>query len=110
MRHVFELLVPGFGHPILLCRGRMPQAKGIAAFVRDGYGAFRPHKFDCGCFEMMVVMALLPDVLLCVWTYGKHLDDQIYDYIATQIAAVQTEDVCVFFLFVAYFNGQLQGG
>ena len=26
MRHVAELLVPGFGHPVLLCRGRMPRA------------------------------------------------------------------------------------
>ena len=25
MRHVSELLVPGFGHPVLLCRGKMPR-------------------------------------------------------------------------------------
>ena len=25
MRHVLELLVPGFGHPVLLCRGKMPR-------------------------------------------------------------------------------------
>ena len=25
-RHVSELLVPGFGRPVLLCRGRMPRA------------------------------------------------------------------------------------
>ena len=45
-RHVSELLVPGFGRPVLLCRGRMPQARGMAAYVRDGYGAFRQPKFD----------------------------------------------------------------
>ena len=33
MRHESELLVPGFGRPVLLCRGKMPQACGIAAYV-----------------------------------------------------------------------------
>ena len=28
MRHVSELLVPGFGRPVLLCRGKMPRALG----------------------------------------------------------------------------------
>ena len=41
MRHVSEVLVPGFCHPVLLCRGKMPRARGMAAYVRDGYGAFR---------------------------------------------------------------------
>ena len=26
MRHVSEILVPGFGRPVLLCRGKMPRA------------------------------------------------------------------------------------
>ena len=54
MSHVSELLVPGFGRPILLCRGRMLRARGMAAYVRDGYGAFRQPKFGCGCYEMLV--------------------------------------------------------
>ena len=54
MRHVSEILVPGFGPaywrglgtcdvscPVLLCRGKMPRAGGMAAYIRDGYGAFR---------------------------------------------------------------------
>ena len=36
MRHVSELLVPGFGRPVLLCRGKMPRARGMAAYIRDG--------------------------------------------------------------------------
>ena len=54
MRHVPELLVPSFGRPILLCRSKMPRACRMAAFVRDGYGAFRQPKFECGCCEMLV--------------------------------------------------------
>ena len=54
IRHVSELLVPGFDHPVLLCRGRMPRVRGMAAYVRDGYGAFRQPQFECGCCEMLV--------------------------------------------------------
>ena len=52
MRHVSEVLVPGFGRPVLLCRGMMPRAHGMAAYVRDDYGSFRQPKFECGCGEM----------------------------------------------------------
>ena len=38
MRHVSEILVPGFGRLVLLCRGKMPRAGGMAAYVRYGYG------------------------------------------------------------------------
>ena len=41
MRHVSVVLVPGFGRLVLLCRGKMPLAPGKAAYVRDGFGAFR---------------------------------------------------------------------
>ena len=54
MRHVSEVLVPGFIRPALLCRGKMPRARGMAAYVRDGYRAIRQPKFECGCCEMLV--------------------------------------------------------
>ena len=40
IRQVSELLVPGFGCPVLLCRGKRPRARGMAGYVQDGYGAF----------------------------------------------------------------------
>ena len=54
MRHVSELLVPCFGRLVLLCRCKMPRARGMDAYVRDGYGAFLQPKFECGCCEMLV--------------------------------------------------------
>ena len=54
MRHVSEVVVPCSGRPVLLCRRKMPRARGMAAYVRDGYGAFRQPKFECGCCEMLV--------------------------------------------------------
>ena len=44
MSHVSEVLVPGFCRPVLLCRGKMPRASGMAAYVRDGYGVFHQPK------------------------------------------------------------------
>ena len=54
MRHVSELLVPGFGRPVLLCWGKMPRARGMAAYVRDGYGEFLQPKFEWGSCKMLV--------------------------------------------------------
>ena len=67
MRHVSKFLVPGFGRPVLLCRGKKPRARGMAAYVRDGYVAFRQHKFECGCFEILVLgICGVTQNLLCV--------------------------------------------
>ena len=40
MSHVLELLVPGLGRPVLLCRGKMSRARAMVAYVLDGYSAF----------------------------------------------------------------------
>ena len=65
-RHVSRLLVPGFDRSVLLCRGRMPRARGMAAYVRDGYGAFRQPKFECGCCELLVFRVCGVRQNLCV--------------------------------------------
>ena len=53
MRHMLELLFQGFGGLVLLCRGRMPRAQWMVAYVQDVYGAFLQPKFECGC-EMLI--------------------------------------------------------
>ena len=50
-RHMSELLVPGFGRPVLLYRDGVPRARGMAPYVRDGYGAFRQPKFESEAVE-----------------------------------------------------------
>ena len=66
--HVLELLVPGFGRPILLCRGKMPRAQGMAAYVWDDCRASSQPKFVCGCCKMLVfrVCGVRPN--LCVFS------------------------------------------
>ena len=55
MHHMSEVLVPSFCRPVLLSRGKMPRARGMAVYVRDSYRAFHKPKFECGCCEMLVL-------------------------------------------------------
>ena len=82
MHYVSELLVPGFGRPDLLCLGKMPRARGMAAYVRDGYGEFPQPKFDCGCGEMLVFMICSVRQNLYVFSLYRNpdQDDQIFDF------------------------------
>ena len=109
MRHVSEVLVPGFCRPVL-CRGKMPQACGMAAYVRDGYGAFRQPKFECGCCEMLVFRVCSVRQNLYVYNLYRNpdLDDRIFDCLLASMAAVQAEDVRASFLFVGDLNGHHQ--
>ena len=85
-----ELLVPGSGRPDFLCQGTLPRARGMAAYVRDGYGAFRQPKFECGCCEMLVVRVC--DLRQHFYVYSLYSnpdqDDRIYDCLLTSMAAV----------------------
>ena len=95
MRHVSEVLVPSFGDPVLLCQGTMPRAHGMAAYVRDGYRAFRQPKFECGCCKMMVFRVCDARQNLHVYSLYRNpdLDDRIFDCLVASMAAVQGEDV-----------------
>ena len=109
MRRVSEVLVPGFGRPVL-CRGKKPRARGMAAYVRDGYGAFRQLKFECGCCEMLVFMGCGMRQNLYVYSLYRNpdQDDRILDCLLASMAAVQAEDVRASFLFVGNLNGHRQ--
>ena len=112
MRHVSELFVNGFGHPVLLCRGKMPRANGMAAYERDSYGEFCQPKFECGCCKMLVFMVCGVRQNLYVYSLYRNpdLDDQIFYCLPASMAAMQAEDVCAFFLFVGDLNGIIRSG
>ena len=81
LRHVSELQVPGFGCPVLLCRGKLPHARWMAAYVRDGYGAFRQPIFECGCCEILVVRVCgLRQNFMCI----------VFTIILTKVTAYRT--------------------
>ena len=103
-----ELLVPGFGHPVMLCRGRMNWARGMAAYLRDEYGAFCQPKFECSCCEMLVFRVCGVRQNICCFSHNPDLDAQIFYCLLTSTAAVQAEDVRASFLFVGDLNGHHQ--
>ena len=109
-RHISELLVRGFGSPVLLCRDGMPRARGMAAYVRDGYGAFRRPKFECDCCEMLVFRVCGARQNFYVFSLYRNpdLDDRIYYCLLTALADVQAPDACASLLFVGDLNGNHQ--
>ena len=82
----------------------------MAAYVRDGYGAFRPPKFEIGCCELLVVRVCGLRQNFYVYSLYRNpdQDDRIYDCLLTSIATVQAEDVRASFLFVADLNSHHQ--
>ena len=110
MRRVSELLVPGFSRPVLLCRGKMPRAPGMAAYVRDRFGAFRQLKFESGCCEMLVFMVC--GVRKNHYVYSLYripdLDERIFYCLLASMAAGQAEDVRKSILFIGDLNGHHQ--
>ena len=110
MRHVTEILVPRFGRPVFLCRGKMPQVRGMAAYVRDGYGAFRQPKFECGGCEILVFMVCGVRQNLYVFSiyHNPDQDDRIFDCLLASMAAMQTADIRASFLFVGDLKSRHQ--
>ena len=94
MRHVSDLMVPdSVALAVLLCRVKMPRARGMATYVRDGYGAFRQPKFECGGCEMPFFRVCGVRQNLYVFTLYRNpdLDDRIFDCLLASMAAVQAE-------------------
>ena len=104
MRHVSVILVPGFGRPVLLCRGKMPRARGMAAYVRDGYGAFANPNLSVVVANAGFQGVWCETEPLC----NPDLDDRIFDCLLASMAAVRAEDVRASFLFVDELNGLRQ--
>ena len=78
------------------------------AYVRDGYGAFRQPKFECGCCERLFfrVSGVRENLYLSSRSRNPDLDDQIFDCLPiASMVAVQAEDVRASFLFLGDLNG-----
>ena len=109
MHRVSELLVPRFGYPVLWCRGKMHRARGMTAYIWDGYGAFCQPKFECGSCEMIFrVCGVRQNLYVLSLFINPDQDDQIFYCILISMAAMQAEDVHASFLFVGDLNGNHQ--
>ena len=81
MRHVSELMVPGFGCPVFLCRGGRSRARVVAEYAGDEYGAFRQPNYECGCCEMLIfrVCGVRQNLYVFSLYPNPDLDDRIFD-------------------------------
>ena len=106
LRHVSEVLVPGFGKPILLRRGSIPRAQGLAVYIRSSFSAARTPRFECGCHEMLIIKVCgrYRNFYLCPTYRNPDLDDSIYECFLSSMAAIQEADAKASFIFVGDFN------
>ena len=55
MRHISELLIPGYKKSILLRCDAIPTASGMALHSKNGFSATHKANYECGYHEMQVV-------------------------------------------------------
>ena len=81
LRHISELLMPGFKKPILLKRDSIPRALGMAIYVREGFSASRKHTAECGCHEVQVMKVCSKRQNFYLFSIYRNptLDDSIFD-------------------------------
>ena len=113
MHHVSELLVPSFGRPVLLCRGKILRARGwrhTLEMVTEHLSVVVEPKFECGCCEMLFFRVCCVRQNLYVYSlyHDPDLDDPIFHCLLASMAAVQAEDARASFLFVGDLNGHHQ--
>ena len=110
MRHVSEILVPGFGRPVLLCRARCLRPVGYLHTCEMVTEYFANTKFEYGCCEMLVfrVCGIRQNLYVFSLYRKPYLDDWIFYCLLASMAAVQTEDFRASFLFLGDLNGHHQ--
>ena len=84
----------------------MPRARGMTAYVRDGYGAFQQPKFRGGCYEMMVVRfsSVRQNFYVFSLYCNPDLDNSSFHCLLTSMAVGQADDVLASLLFWGDLN------
>ena len=108
MRHMSEVLVPGFCRPVV--SGRDASGTWDGCICSRWLRSTCQPKFECGCCEMLVFRVCGVRQNLYVYSLYRNpdLDDQILDCLLASMAAVQAEDVRASFLFVGDLNDHHQ--
>ena len=92
LRHVSELVLPGFKAPTLLLRGGRPNGLGMALFVRSGLSVSQQERFECSCCEFMV--AKIPgqqlNCYLTVAYRSPSTDGRVFDCLGEAMGSIQS--------------------
>ena len=106
LRHISELLIPGFRKPVLFKRNAIPRARGMALYIKEGFTASHRPLYECGCHETQVVKVSgrLMNLYIFASYRNPDLDESIYECLLTKMAAVQQADSKACFVFVGDYN------
>ena len=105
-RHLCEVTISRFTPPRLILKNSIPDARGLALYVRRVFLAFRQSRLECKCHEVVVVRICSRHhnfYILCLYR-NPHHDDSIYDCLLTAMASIQSTDRKASFIFVGDFN------
>ena len=106
MRHISELLIPGYKKPILLRRHAIPRACGMALYIKKEFSATHKACFECGCHEMQVVKVCGKhnNFYICSIYRNPDLDDSILDFFLMTTMATIQENYVRSLVFIGNFN------
>ncbi|MEL7522543.1 MAG: endonuclease/exonuclease/phosphatase family protein, partial [Cyanobacteria bacterium J06553_1] len=98
--------MPGYKKPILLKRRSIPNALGMAIYVREGFSASRKRSAECGCHEVQVMKVCGKRQNFYIFSIYRNptLDDSIFDCLLSSMATIQETDRKATLLFVGDFN------
>ena len=104
-RHPTEIRIPGFSRPVMLYCGGRPRARGMAVYVRDGFGASSA-KYACDCCDMQVVKVCGGRMNFYIFSVYRNpdVDDKIFDCLLSAMSSIQEADNRAAFVFAGDLN------
>ena len=67
-KHSVEFIIPGFSESHLLYRRNIPNAQGMAVYIRSGMPIYRQNKLECKCHEILCfkIYSKFNNICLCL--------------------------------------------
>lgn len=101
-------MVHNFGRPALHLLYELPRSRGLAVYVRSGFGAERQKRFECNCCEIKIVKVRGERTnfyLFNLYCNPDH-DTHIFYCLLSSMAAIQEADARASCTFMGDLNVQ----
>ena len=105
-KHSVEFLIPGFSEPHLLYQRNIPNAQGMAAYIRSGMPIYRQNKLECKCHEILCfkIYRKFNNIYVFACYRNPSCDDSINDYLLESMSTIQSLDSKASFVICGDFN------
>ena len=105
-KHSAEFLIPGFSEPHLLYRRNIPNAQGMAVYIRSGMPIYRQNKLECKCHEILCfkIYSKFNNIYVFACYRNPSCDDSIYDCLLESMSTIQSLDSKASFVICGSFN------